>query len=293
MRVAYDRSILGNDEDRIFLSCLRDDGEALKRHRKSIFCNHVTLQSNMTSSSPNGTSPTTPGKVVVIGGTSALGKAVAKHYADRSFDVIVTSRSLERAQQAAIDIGGRCAGLALDLAQPQQVIKVLGDVKDVQHLVLAAVVRNMNSILQNYDIAGATDLIMVKTVGYQTAIHALVPNMRRNASICLFGGLAKDRPYPGSTMVTTANGAVHSMVHTLAIELAQAKNIRVNAVHPGLVGDSPHYVEKPAILEKFRNGTPLEDLVCILDVVEATVFLLENRGLTGVNLPVNAGYQLI
>ena len=52
----------------------------------------------------------------------------------------------------------------------------------------------------------------------------------------LFGGLAKERPYPGSTTVTTVNGAVSAMVRTLALELAP---VRVNAIHPGVVGDSP------------------------------------------------------
>ena len=82
------------------------------------------------------------------------------------------------------------------------------------------------------------------------------------------------------------------MIHRMAIELAQNYNIRINAIHPGLVGDSPNYVDKPGILEAFQKGTPLPYLVSIADVVHATVFLLENKSLTGVNLNVNAGFDL-
>ena len=71
-------------------------------------------------------------------------------------------------------------------------------------------------------IAGATGggkTVTLKLVGYTAAINALLPHLTEDASIVLFGGLAKERPYPGSTTVTSINGAVSTMVHTLALEL--------------------------------------------------------------------------
>jgi NAD(P)-dependent dehydrogenase (short-subunit alcohol dehydrogenase family) len=50
------------------------------------------------------------------------------------------------------------------------------------------------------------------------------------ASIVVLGGIARDWPYRRSTTLTIANGAVSSMVRTLAVELAP---VRVNAIHPG------------------------------------------------------------
>jgi NAD(P)-dependent dehydrogenase (short-subunit alcohol dehydrogenase family) len=114
--------------------------------------------------------------------------------------------------------------------------------------------------------------------------------MRQSGSIVLYGGLAKDRPYPGSTTITTINGGVMTMVHSLAIELAP---IRVNAIHPAIVGDSPYWAGKPAeVLERFRARTPLGELITVDDVVDATIFLLENRAVTGVNLRVDGGWML-
>ena len=52
----------------------------------------------------------------------------------------------------------------------------------------------------------------------------------------VFGGLAKVRPYPGSTTVTTINAGVDGLVRTLAAELSP---IRVNALHPGIVERQP------------------------------------------------------
>lgn len=230
-----------------------------------------------------------PGTVVVIGGTSEIGKRLARRYAGQGHKVVVTSRDAGQARVAAQEVGGECVGLSLDLTQPQQIATALADVNDVEHLALVAVDRDENKV-REYNIDGALRLVTLKLVGYTEVVHVLAPRMRTHGSIVLFGGLAKDRPYPGSTTVSTVNGGVMTMVHTLAVELAP---LRVNAIHPGIVGDSPYWAAKPKeVLDKFRARTPLGELATIDDVVDASAFLLENRAVTGVNLRVDGGWML-
>jgi len=142
----------------------------------------------------------------------------------------------------------------------------------------------------SYDVVRAMPLATLKLVGYTEVVHVLLDRMGESSSVVMFGGLAKDRPYPGSTTVSTVNGGITTLIHTLAVELAP---IRVNAVHPAIVGDSPYWSQKPAaVLEAFRSRTPLGRLVAMRDVVGAVAFLLENRSVTGVNLPVDGGWLL-
>jgi NAD(P)-dependent dehydrogenase (short-subunit alcohol dehydrogenase family) len=102
--------------------------------------------------------------------------------------------------------------------------------------------------------------------------------------------MARDWPYPGSTTITMANGAVTSMVRTLAVELAP---VRVNAIHPGAVGDSPAVSEMPpALIEATRARTPTGRLATMDDVAAAALSLLDNPGINGVNLPVDGGFLL-
>jgi len=231
-----------------------------------------------------------PGSVVVIGGTSGLGREVARHYAGRGRDVVVSGRDAQRAEAVAKELGGRTHGIGLDLAQPEELAGRLAGVGQVAHLVLAAIDRDDNRV-RDFDLAGALRLVTLKLVGYTEVVHALLPRLDGDGSIVMFGGLAKDRPYPGSTTVSTVNGGVIGMVHTLAVELAP---IRVNAVHPGIVGDSPFWSAKPeAAREGFRSRTPTGRLATMQDVVGAVVFLLENRSVNGVNLPVDGGWLLL
>ena len=227
---------------------------------------------------------------VIVGGTSGLGRQVAEVLAARGDSVVITGRDKARAQAVAEQIGGRTTGLGLDLTAPNEIAGRLKDIRAVKRLVIAAIQRDENSV-RNYDVGRATQLMTLKLVGYAEVIHALLPQFAPNASIVLFGGLAKERPYPGSTTISTVNGGIATMVHTLAAELGP---IRVNAIHPGVVGDSPAWAGKPAeVLERLRTRTPTARLATMADVADAVIFLLENQSVNGVNLNVDGGWLLL
>ena len=164
---------------------------------------------------------------------------------------------------------------------------LLESVGEVDHLVLAAIERDVNSV-REYKIDAALRLVTMKLVGYTEVIHVLLPQLRDDSSILIYGGLARDRPYPGSTTVTTVNGGVTSLVRTLVIELAP---IRVNAIHNGIVGDSPQWRDMPPERHKaLVERTPIGRLVTMSESMSAARFLLENTGVNGINLVVDGGW---
>ena len=220
---------------------------------------------------------------VVIGGSSGLGRFIAQRLASRGDDVVVTSRDPERAAQVAGEIGGTAVGLALDLTRPEGIAGQLERIESVDKLVLTAFLPMANTI-RDFDITAAVAAITAKLVGYTETVRCLHGRFTPDAAVVLFGGAAKDRPYPGSTMVTAHNGGVSALVKTLAIEIAPH---RVNAVHPGVVGDSPRWrdvSEHPAIAR-----TPIGRLVTMAEVADATEFLLANTGVNAHDLAVDGG----
>lgn len=227
------------------------------------------------------------GSVVVVGGTQGLGRELGQSYADDGHDVVVTGRDQSRAENAANEIGGRTRGIAFDLAEPHAIADCLADIGEVDYLVLAAIERDVNKVAE-YDIDAALRLVILKLVGYTEVIHALGSRLGDDSSILVFGGLARDRPYPGSTTVTTVNGGVTSLVRTLVIELAPT---RVNALHPAIVGDSPQWRDMPPErLQALVQRTPIGRLVTMAEVVSASRFLLENEAINGINLVVDGGW---
>jgi len=230
------------------------------------------------------------GSVVVVGGTRGLGRELAQFYADQGRDVVISGRDAAAAGACAAEIGGSTRGIGLDLAEPDTIAGKLAEIGEVEFLVLAAIERDTNTV-KDYDIAAAMRLVTLKIVGFTEVIHALLPRLGEDSAVLVYGGLARDRPYPGSTTVTTVNGAVTGLVRTLVVELAPR---RVNALHPAIVGDSPQWRDMPK--ERFDAlvaRTPIARLVTMAEVVEASRFLLENRAIDGINLPVDGGWLCV
>jgi NAD(P)-dependent dehydrogenase (short-subunit alcohol dehydrogenase family) len=224
--------------------------------------------------------------VVIIGGNRGIAREIALHYAHGGHQVVITCTDGADARKAAAEIGVRTTGLELNLAQPETIGPALSSVGPVEYLVIAAISRDDNTV-RDYDIGKALELVTLKLVGYTEVVHTLLDRMNDESAIVLFGGLAKDRPYPGSTTVSTVNGGVVALTRTLATELAP---IRVNAIHPGIVGNSPYWKDKS--LDHVIARTPTGRLTTMADVTDAVRFLLENRSVNGVDLRVDGGWMI-
>jgi NAD(P)-dependent dehydrogenase (short-subunit alcohol dehydrogenase family) len=225
--------------------------------------------------------------VLIVGGTSGLGLEIARYFADAGDRVTLTGRDADRAAAVAGEIGGETTGIALHLAEPHGIAAALAGIDVVDKLVLAAIDRDVNTRIADYDIDLAQRLVTLKLVGYPEVVHALRTRMPADAAIVMFGGLAMLRPYPGSNTVSTVNGGVVGLMNTLIVELAP---IRVNVIHPGIVGDSPYWQGRD--LSHVVARTPCGRLAQMDDIVDAVAFLLRNPAVNGVNLNVDGGTLL-
>ena len=227
------------------------------------------------------------GAVVVVGGTRAIGLEMVKHYAAQGREVVLTGEHQENVDAAVAEVGGSVRGIAFDLARPHRIKEFLADIGPVSRLALVAIDRDQNSVAE-YHLDRAIRLVTLKLVGYTAVISALRERFTPNASVVLFGGMAKERPYRGSTTVTTVNGGVVGLTRTLVEEL---RPVRVNSIHPGVVGNSPYWAEKPAAVAKYTSESPLGRLAQMDEIVGAAVFLLENTAVNGVDLIVDCGWH--
>ena len=226
-------------------------------------------------------------RTVVIGGTAGIGLEVVRHRAARGDEVVLTGRDADRAADVSASVDGQVTGRALDLNDTHGLAEALSETGTVDRLVLAAIERDQNSVGE-YDVDRATRLVVLKLVGYTEVIHALLPSMAPDASVVVFGGRAKDRPYPGSVTVSTVNGGVVGLVNALALEMAP---IRVNGIHPGIVGDSPVWADKPeGVLDGYVSRTPTGKLATMRDIVDGVDFLLENSAVNATNLYLDGGW---
>jgi len=229
------------------------------------------------------------GATVIVGGTRSIGLEIGRHYATRGHEVVITGRTRANVDAAVAELaataGGRVQGAAFDLAEPTSISAALADVGHVRRIALVALERDANSV-REYSIERAIRLVTLKLVGFTEVVHTLVDRLAEDSSVVLFGGMAKERPYPGSTTISTVNGGVVGLTRSLVEEL---RPIRVNSLHPGIVGDSPFWAAKPEAIANYTSLTPTGRLATMADIVDATVFLLENQAVNGIDLIVEEG----
>jgi NAD(P)-dependent dehydrogenase (short-subunit alcohol dehydrogenase family) len=229
------------------------------------------------------------GAVVVIGGNRGIGLEIVRYFAGRGDPVLMTGRDAAGTRAAAAGIEGQVTTAALDLARPKGIAAALAGVGPVRAVILSAIDRDQNTIV-DYDIDRALSLATLKLVGYTEVVHTLLGRLRPDASIVMFGGLAKERPYPGSLTVSTVNAGVLGLVRSLVVEL---KPIRVNSLHPGLVEDSPYWEERQPALEVARGKTPIGRLARMADIVDACAFLVDNPAVNGIELFIDGGISCV
>ena len=172
--------------------------------------------------------------IVVIGGSSGIGLAVARRSLDDGATVVIAGRSQRRLDAARTDLGqtgplaGRLSAHPVDIGDPAQVARLFERVGTLSHLVVTAadlpygpaVSLSEDSILR---------AVRSKILGPLFAAQQAAPRITKAGSITFTSGVAASRPAPGGALAATVNGALESMVLALALELAP---IRVNAVPP-------------------------------------------------------------
>jgi 3-oxoacyl-[acyl-carrier protein] reductase len=137
------------------------------------------------------------------------------------------------------------------------------------------------------------DLLMA--VNAKTAFlttREVVPHMTAGGSIIYFSSqAARDGGGPGASAYAAAKGAVMTFARSMAKELGP-KNIRVNALAPGMIATSFHdRFSKTEVRERVAAGTPLRREGKPEEIADLVAYLASDEAsfLTGLNVDINGG----
>ena len=179
------------------------------------------------------------------------------------------------------------AASRFDLAGPETIAPALADVGPVRRLALVAIDRDQNTVA-DYDIGQGDPAGDAQARRLHGGRPRPLPTPGRRSSIVLFGGMAKERPYPGSTTVTTVNGGVVGPDPD-ARRGAQADPLELDP--PGRRRRQPVLGGQDAGDRELHAETPTGRLATMAEIVGAAVFLLENTAVNGVDLIVDGGWH--
>ena len=222
--------------------------------------------------------------VVVIGGSSGIGAAVAKAAAARGAQVVLAGRRVS----SGVENGVRSEPVDVtDSASLQRLFEAVGR---FDHLVYTAgpSVRAKNLI--DTDLDEAQDNFNVKLWGSLRAIQLALPFLDEHGSISLTSGQLGRKFAPGQFIKTGINAATEALGKQLAKELAPR---RVNVICPGVI-DTPAYAgldeaQRLAMFASVGGTLPVGRVGQADEVAAGYVLAMENGFMTGAVIDINGG----
>ena len=234
--------------------------------------------------------------ILVVGGSSGLGRATSAAFLDAGADVWIAGRNSGKLADAEeqLDSGDRLHSLELDMTDATAVAALPESLPDkLDHLVISAS-QAAHGPFADLHVDDVEAMFISKFLGPYRLAQKLLPIMTEGGSIVFFSGVLSRRPGFNVAGLASVNAAVEGLTRALALELGPT--LRVNCISPGMV-ETEAYAAMPddrrsamlaetgASLPVRRTGTPEE-------VAEGVLLLAGNGYITGHVLDIDGGHMV-
>lgn len=240
--------------------------------------------------------------VVVTGGASGIGKAVAEAFGAAGARVAVADLNVKGAESVAAAVsaaGGQGKAVALDVtsddsvkAAVQQVIDTWGQIDVLANVAGWDKIMNFKDTTPDF----WDKVIAINYRGILSTCHTVLPHMiERNQGVIINTASEAGRNgSSGEAVYSGAKGGVIAFTKALAREVARY-NVRVNVVAPGLVEtpllQSIMDAGYDKLMDAIKKATPLRRFGRPEEIADAVLFLASDKAsfITGQTLGVSGG----
>jgi NAD(P)-dependent dehydrogenase (short-subunit alcohol dehydrogenase family) len=231
---------------------------------------------------------------VIVGGSSGIGLATARHLLASGAQVTITGRNETRLREARRQLGPDVQSMLMDATAADALPGQFAQIGRFDHLVLALGSGKGTGPFASVSLADVKLGFEEKVYAHFATAQAALPFLNPTGSITFVSAVSAQAAVPGTAGIGAANAAVAALIPILAVEL---KPLRVNGVSPGVI-DTPWWdampeEEKLATFQHFVAKTPVGRVGQPEDVAQAITFLIGDSFMTGHVLICDGGLRLI
>jgi NAD(P)-dependent dehydrogenase (short-subunit alcohol dehydrogenase family) len=233
-------------------------------------------------------------RIVVLGGSSGIGLAIAQRAAHEGATVVIASSRKAHVDEALARLPAGAEGHVLDLADADATQALFARLGSFDHLVFTAGETLQLGSLATTDVDAARRFFALRYWGAYCAAKYGSGNIRAGGSIVFTSGIAGQRPQAGWALGASICAAMEGLTRALAVELAP---IRVNIVSPGIVR-TPLWsdmteADRKALYHGTAGRLPVGHVGDAEEIAEAYLYLMRQSYSTGHVLVVDGGAVLV
>jgi NAD(P)-dependent dehydrogenase (short-subunit alcohol dehydrogenase family) len=230
---------------------------------------------------------------IIVGGSSGIGLATARHLLVSGARVTITGRNETRLTEAKRQLGPEAQVVPMDASAAAALPTQFAQIGKFDHLVLALGSGKGVGPFASVKLADLKSAFEEKVYAHFATAQAALPFLSPTGSITFVSAISAHAAVPGTAGNGAANAAVAGLVPILAVEL---KPLRVNGVSPGVI-DTPAWDaypqdQKRAMFRDYAAKTPVGRVGRAEDVAQAIAFLIGDSFMTGYMLVCDGGLRL-
>ena len=232
-------------------------------------------------------------RVVVLGGTSGIGLAVAAAAAREGAAVVVASSQAAKVNAALTQLAGTAEGHIVDLTNEEAVQSLFDRIGMFDHLVFTAGDAVWQRSITEIEIADAKRMFELRVWGAFMAAKHGSKRVRPGGSIVLTSSTQLVKASAGWTVGASISSAIAGLTRALAVELAP---IRVNCVAPGVVR-TPLWnrlseIEQERVFAATAAALPVGRVGNPEEIAAAYMFLMREGFATGQTIVIDGGQTI-
>lgn len=238
--------------------------------------------------------------VLVTGGASGLGYAIAKAFIANQSKVVIVGRDAEKLARAQSELGENARAIAFDLNEIDRYPELLAQIQNAVGAI-EVLVNNAGINLKKEALTVSNQEYQAIVHTNQTAVFALTREIAqtmvgRGGNIIMISSMATHYGVPKVVGYAASKSAVEGMTRVLAVEWAP-HGIRINCIAPGFIAtamSAQAFENDPERKARALARTPMGKFGEPSDVANAALFLASAQAkyITGVVLPVDGGNSI-
>ena len=224
--------------------------------------------------------------IIVTGGSSGMGKSMAKKFADESAHVIITGRDADRLEAAREEIGERAHTYQMDVRNIENVQGMV-EFADKKFGKIDGLVNNAagNFLVHAEELSpngwkAVIDIVLNGTFYCTSAVgNYWIKKEQKGAILNMLATYAWDAG-PGVVHSAAAKAGVMSLTRTLAVEWGRKYGFRVNGIAPGPIertGGAERLFQSEEAVKRTINSVPLGRVGKPEEIAELAAFIMSDK----------------